>query len=101
MFDFNFKKQNLPKKDLRPLGSKSRRKQTEPNSVQRGLLNISKIATNPKLAHPSVLYIHCPEKYSESHHKNRACIMVGADATVQYMLGFLARYVETKAEHSL
>ena len=23
--------------------------------------------------------------------------MVGADATVQYMLGFLARYVETKA----
>ena len=61
MFNFNFKNQNLPKKDLRPLGSKSRRKQTEPNSVQRGLLNISKIATNPKLAHPSVLYIHCPE----------------------------------------
>ena len=61
MFNFNLKNKNLPKKDLRPLGLKSRRKQTEPNSVQRGLLNISKIATNPKLAHPSVLYIHCPE----------------------------------------
>ena len=101
MFNFNFKKPKFTKERPPAFWVKIEKKTNWTQFSPAMLVEYFKNRNKSQIGSPQCTVHTLSRKYSESHHKNRACIMVRAEATVQYMLGFLARYVETKAEHSL